>query len=260
MWRANTRPRVSHQLTIANDSPLNSGLTWILYPAMSKSVEIDYEKLSSVLRSRREQLGMSIRDLSHRSGYSERTVSRAERGRAIQVRTLRDILDALELSFSDIASAEEPKVKPKGKNIFVSYSHRNREYLDRLMIHLKPLERQGLIDAWVDTRLRAGDKWKKEIEQGLKKSRVAVLMISADFLASDFIIDNELPPLLQAAEEKGTLIIPVILKPCRFTRDKNLSEFQAINQPDEPVALLDENERELIYDTIALRIEKALEP
>ena len=81
-------------------------------------------------------------------------------------------------------------------------------------------------------------------------------MVSADFLASDFIIDNELPPLLHAAEKKGPLIIPVILKPCRFTREKNLREFQSINPPDEPVSMLDENEQELVYDTIAQRIEE----
>jgi hypothetical protein len=123
------------------------------------------------------------------------------------------------------------------------------------MIHLKPLEKQGLIDTWVDTRLMAGDKWKKEIEKALKNAKVGILLISADFLASDFIISNELPPLLHSAEEAGTLIIPVILKPCRFLRDKNLREFQAINLPDEPLSQVNDNEREIIYDSIAQRIE-----
>src|SRR5690606_7893081 len=128
--------------------------------------------------------------------------------------------------------------KSKGNKIFISYSHRDKSYLDRLMVHLRPLQKQGLIDAWADTRLQAGDKWKKEIESALKESRVAILMISADFLASDFIIDNELPPLLHAAESKGTRIIPVILKPCRFLREKNLCEFQAVNLPDEPMSVM----------------------
>jgi hypothetical protein len=146
-------------------------------------------------------------------------------------------------------------VKSKGNKIFVSYSHKDNTYLERLMIHLKPLEKQGLIDTWVDTRLMAGDKWKKEIEKALKNAKVGILLISADFLASDFIISNELPPLLHSAEEAGTLIIPVILKPCRFLRDKNLREFQAINLPDEPLSQVNDNEREIIYDSIAQRIE-----
>jgi hypothetical protein len=84
-------------------------------------------------------------------------------------------------------------------NVFISYCHADREYLDRLLVHLKPLEKAGFIDLWVDTRLRAGDRWKSEIENALGRATVAVLLICADFLASDFITDNELPPLLRNA-------------------------------------------------------------
>ena len=90
--------------------------------------------------------------------------------------------------------------REKHPNVFISYSHSDREYLDRLLVHLKPLEKDGRIDLWVDTRLRAGDRWKKEIEKALNRANVAVLLVSADFLASDFITDNELPPLLKNAE------------------------------------------------------------
>ena len=72
----------------------------------------------------------------------------------------------------------------------------------------------------------------------------------------DFIIKDELPPILHSAEEKGTLVIPIILKPCRFTREKSLNKFQAINSPDEPICALYEYDRELIYDTVAQRIEE----
>lgn len=95
------------------------------------------------------------------------------------------------------------------QSVFISYSHYDREYLERLLVHLKPLERAGLIDLWVDTRLRPGDSWKKEIEVALDRSTVAVLLVSADFLASDFISSNELPSLLRKAEQKGTRIIPL---------------------------------------------------
>jgi hypothetical protein len=74
-------------------------------------------------------------------------------------------------------------------------------------------------------------------------------------LASDFIIDNELPPLLKAAEEKGTTILPLVLKPCRFIRDKKLSAFQAINDPRRPLIMLSDAEREEIFAQITERIE-----
>jgi hypothetical protein len=96
---------------------------------------------------------------------------------------------------------------------FISYSHADREAFDRLQVHLKPLQRAELVEVWADTRIKARDKWKEQITRALDKAAIAVLLISADALASHFIVDNELPPLLAAAEGRGTIILPVILKP-----------------------------------------------
>lgn len=82
-----------------------------------------------------------------------------------------------------------------------------------------------------------------------------MLLVSADFLASNFIVDNELPPLLEKAANEGTVILPLILKPCRFARNKSLSLFQAINPPDAAVSGMDEHGRETVYDSAAARIE-----
>lgn len=137
------------------------------------------------------------------------------------------------------------------KSIFVSYSHTDNEYLERLKIHLKPFEKKGQIDLWVDTKIKGGEKWKDKINAALDKSVIAILLISADFLASDFIVDNELPPLLKAAEEKGKIILPLIVKPCRFTSDENLSKFQSINDPKHPLSKLTENDKEETYVKVA---------
>ena len=147
----------------------------------------------------------------------------------------------------------------KIKTVFVSYSHRDTIYLDRLKVHLRPLERKGSVQLWSDTLIQSGDKWKQEIEKALGKAAIAVLLISADFLASDFIINNELQPLLKKAEDKGTIIIPVVLKPCRFLREQTISQFQAINDPLTPLCNMTEYEREDIYERLAQRIELALE-
>jgi hypothetical protein len=145
------------------------------------------------------------------------------------------------------------------KKVFISYSHKDKEYMDRICIHLKPLEVKRLIDVWDDKKIKPGDEWKKEIERALQNANVAVLLISADYLASDFIVNNELPQLLENAETKhGTLIIPVIIKPCRFIRDSNLNSFQAINDPAAPVVSLSEYEQERIYDQISNEIEERL--
>jgi len=111
----------------------------------------------------------------------------------------------------------------KRTQIFVSYSHADSDHLQRLKIHLRPFERQSLVDVWSDTKINAGQLWKKEIEDALGRAAVAILLVSADFLASDFVATDELPPLLKAAEEEGVKILPVILKPCAFTEIESLS-------------------------------------
>jgi hypothetical protein len=147
----------------------------------------------------------------------------------------------------------------KLKRVFISYSHKDEKYMDRIRIHLKPLEVEGLIDVWVDKKIKTGDKWKNVMEKALQDANVAVLLISADYLASDFIVNNELPQLLKNAETNGTLIFSVIIKPCRFDRDSKLNIFQAINDPTNPVVSLPEHEQEKIYDLISYEIEKRLE-
>lgn len=217
---------------------------------------IDRRKLVELVQERLTAEGKSVQTLASDIGMPPRVAAAVFQGisppashRVVQF-----------LRYLGIPAADAPRIgavvtRPRGNHIFISYCHRDSEYLERLLVHLKPLQRDGMIDAWVDTRLQAGDRWRKEIDTALKKARAAVLLVSADFLASDFVFKNELPPLLKAAEENGTLIIPVVLKPCRFTRSKELRDFQSINSPDEPLSVLDETGRELLYDSIAQRIE-----
>lgn len=144
----------------------------------------------------------------------------------------------------------EGQKTPRGK-VFISYSHADAGCLERLLIHLKPLERAKAIAYWSDQQIRVGDKWKTEIQKNLDDAAIAVLLISADFLASDFIVNNELPPLLLAADSKGIRILPVILKPSGFLRDPVLSSFQAINDPRIPLLGMSHIQQEEIYDKIA---------
>lgn len=144
------------------------------------------------------------------------------------------------------------------KSIFVSYSRKDSAHLKRLQVHLKPLSKKGLIHLWDDTKIRAGENWKQEISTAISDASIAVLLISADFLASDFIVDNELPPLLENASAGGTTILPVILKASRFEREESLSKFQAINSPQAPVSALSENEQESFWNKLAERVEELL--
>jgi peptidyl-prolyl cis-trans isomerase B (cyclophilin B) len=142
--------------------------------------------------------------------------------------------------------------------VFISYSHQDKDWLYRLRIHLKPLEREYQVSIWDDTKIKPGTKWREEIREGINAAKVAVLLVSADFLASDFIATDELPPLLDAAAKEGAVILPLILSPCRFLKTKSLSQFQSINDPSNPLINLTRGEQELIFTQLTDSIEESL--
>lgn len=139
-------------------------------------------------------------------------------------------------------------------SVFVSYSHTDRRWLERLKTHLMPLARQYDLDLWEDTRLRPGARWQEEIRSAVERADAAILIISADFLASEFIHNNELPPLLKAAGEEGTLIIPIIASPSLFLKLQDLSQFQAVNNPSAPLVAVSEGEQEEIFLRVAEKL------
>lgn len=141
--------------------------------------------------------------------------------------------------------------------IFVSYSHHDNQWLERLQVHLRPLARQGGIDLWDDTRIRAGDEWRREIKEAIEVCKVAVLVVTADFMASDFIYSNELPPLLEAAKQRGARIISVLASSSNFD-DTELARYQAINSPSKPLDMLSRGEQEAIFAKLSREIRNSL--
>ncbi|RKR14799.1 leucine rich repeat (LRR) protein [Maribacter vaceletii] len=130
--------------------------------------------------------------------------------------------------------------------IFISYSHKDKLWLEKVQTNLKAMGHSinEEHDVWDDTKIKVGDKWRDEIENALENARIAILIISTEFLASDFIQSDELPTLLRNAKNNGTRILPLIVGHCFFNNNKNLSEFQAINSPEKPLNSLTPSEIE----------------
>ena len=143
------------------------------------------------------------------------------------------------------------------RKVFISYSHADAKWLERLRVHLRPLEREGIIELWVDTKIQAGMKWKEEIQSAIDSSTVAIVLISADFIASDFISEHELPKLLLHAKRGGTTILPLIVAPCLF-EGSGIDIFQAVNPPEKPLVEMSASERERTLVKLAETISKRL--
>lgn len=145
----------------------------------------------------------------------------------------------------------------KRTKVFISYSHADRSRLARLKIHLEPFVADGKIDYWVDTMLIPGEIWREKIEEAIQSAKVAILLVSADFLASKFIKENELPPLLAAAKEEQAIILLVILSPSAVNHTE-LQKYQAINPPSKPLSKMAWHGREEVWSEVAEQVIRAL--
>ncbi|MEQ1546982.1 toll/interleukin-1 receptor domain-containing protein [Methyloglobulus sp.] len=94
--------------------------------------------------------------------------------------------------------------------MFYSYSHKDEVLRDELEKHLKLLQRQNVIDSWHDRKIDAGTEWKNTIDDNLETADIILLLISSDFLASDYCIDIEVKRAMEKHKEKSAVVIPVI--------------------------------------------------
>jgi hypothetical protein len=123
---------------------------------------------------------------------------------------------------------------PKPIEIFYSYSHRDEELRDELEKHLTILKRQGVIQGWHDRRIGAGKEWEGEINTHLNTADVILLLISADFLASDYCYDVETRRAMERHKAGEVCVIPVILRPVDW-KGAPFGKLQALPKDAVPV-------------------------
>ncbi|HRJ53985.1 MAG TPA: toll/interleukin-1 receptor domain-containing protein [Candidatus Thiothrix moscowensis] len=138
--------------------------------------------------------------------------------------------------------------------VFISYSHKDEAWKDRLQTQLAVLEMEGLLSVWEDRQIALGDSWYPEIETALNTADVAILLISADFLTSKFIRGEEIPRLLERREQQGICVIPLILKPCPWKKVGWLNAMQGASRDNVPLSTLVEHQQDDILCKLAEKI------
>ncbi len=132
------------------------------------------------------------------------------------------------------------------QNVFVSYAREDaiseNNLIDEFLKHGKPRVRRGEISIFKDTeRIDFGEQWRKRIDEELEKTDIAILMISVNFLNSDFIFEHELKVLLEKHKNDGVRILPVLLGTCDWEYEKEIEQFQIFPDANEPLASMNEN-------------------
>lgn len=195
---------------------------------------------------------------SETSGHPEKK-PREEASRAVQApgtRRVQPMPENPSLASGNMTGNALAKA-PRDK-VFISYSHKDTKFLDQLLVHLKPLERAGLVTKWSDKQIAPGSQWFAEIQAALASTSVAVMMVTPHFLASDFIHEHELGPLLKEAEQGGVRILWIPVRACSYT-ESPLKNYQAVSTPDRPLAEMKAN-RDGAWVKVCEAIKKALNP
>lgn len=123
-------------------------------------------------------------------------------------------------------------------NVFISYSHKDEAWKDKLLPQLKALEQAGMgMVVWQDRRIDAGEKWHPAIQDAMADAVAAVLLISADYLASSFCVKEEVPYLLDQQERQGMLLVPVLIRRCPWKAHRWLAARQMLPRDGKCVAI-----------------------
>ncbi|HKQ74539.1 MAG TPA: TIR domain-containing protein, partial [Blastocatellia bacterium] len=124
--------------------------------------------------------------------------------------------------------------KPK---VFISYSHIDeKRWKNRLQKHLIVLEKHGSLSFWEDRQIAAGQEWQVEIKDALDAADAAILLISPDFLSSNFILDEEVPAILRRRINDGMRVFPLIVRSCPWQNVPWLKPLQARPIDGKPLA------------------------
>jgi hypothetical protein len=139
----------------------------------------------------------------------------------------------------------EPTLREAGKSgylrgrrrslkVFYSYSHRDEELRDQLEKHLSALRREGVIAEWHDRKITAGSEWKGDIDAQLEEADVILVLVSADFLGSEYCCDVEMKRAMERHQHGYARVIPVIIRACDW-KNTLFADIQSLPTDGKPV-------------------------
>jgi len=118
--------------------------------------------------------------------------------------------------------------------IFFCYAHEDEALLKKLKKHLRPLERQGLVDLWYDRAINAGTEWEREVDKHLNEAQIIFLLVSPGFMDSDYCYSVEMKRAMERHKRGEARVIPIILRPVHW-REAPFGKLEALPTDGRPV-------------------------
>jgi WD40 repeat protein/Tfp pilus assembly protein PilF/transcriptional regulator with XRE-family HTH domain len=198
---------------------------------------------NNLLKRERERHNWTHTDVANKIGLSDpHSVGRWERGEVFPgPRYRRELSRVFGKSMAELGLVKPQQSgnddEDNRTRIFISYSYTDKKYLEELLSHLRYYQRIGNIDFWDDTKIAPGLPWYSEIERAIKEVKIFILLVSPDYLASNFVMSREVPAILNVAKQSGATIWSIIVRPVKF-EDLSLAEYQPLNSPSMPLSMM----------------------
>ena len=144
-------------------------------------------------------------------------------------------------------------------SIFVCYSQKNMDIHDAVAEMLKGLGHQAPIQSWSDQALEGGQRWQQEIDQAIERTKVAILLVSRKFMASDFIQEYELPRFLELEQAEKLEIIPVFIEEVPAAESVKAFTSPAPNSPNRPLKGMRATTKDKVLCTLGERVRAIFE-
>jgi internalin A len=178
-------------------------------------------------------LAIGYQELRALEEAGEKELTRFHKGKLVKVQ-IADLLNGVEDASTRPSEPKREAGAREGVRVAFSYSHKDEALRDQLETHLKLLQRNGVITTWHDRKLMAGDKWAGVIDDKFQSADIILLLVSADFLASDYCYEIELKTALERAAKSEVEVVPIILRTCDWA-DAPFAKFQALPKDAVPV-------------------------
>lgn len=158
----------------------------------------------------------------------------------------------LDSTAADVPSGRQPE------SVFISCSPKDSKFLGMLMLQLKVIENQGLIRIFTHEALPPGTLWQQEARIEISNAVAAILLVTPDYLASEDLMENQLPQLLaRAHEQSGTAILPLLVRPSMFSSVPHLYRFKPFNPtPKTLIEMERPGEKERFLVTVAQAVQE----